>query len=348
MQEIRDYSAEAFVSESKNRLQYLFSKCYTIALVAIIAGAAGFAKAYFSPNIYQAHVTFFNINPASPKASSLSILPNGQTSSIVEDNTGISYTGNNITAIFSSPSIIKKTLLDTADINGKLLPLINHFLANHTALFPNADEVSFGNIIHSRLVDSALNVTTTYMLKNTIDLDFRNKKLNFITLQISDADELFAYTFMEKLTQNVVRSYEQYKTAEALRQVKLLQQNADSLKQIIAGNINLVAASTDQSVNFSKQKTQTGRLISLAELQAATTLFTEINRQLMFAKINLEKSRPLLEVIDKAKLPLVNAKIQFLYAIVVYGITGLFLSCTFLLVARKKTDYSEQQLGDIN
>lgn len=335
MDGLKEYSAAEFVVETRNRIKFLFSKWIYLVLSVLLGAIIGVSVKFLSKDEYIAFITFFNENNASRKQAPLLPSIMGQSStSVLDDNPNFAFIGDNITEVFTSPAIIRQTLLDTFNLQGTNTIFIKSYISNHQQKFKAAQDLTF-NANANRYNDSIMGLVVSEMQQNAIRLNFKDKKLNFITLEVQDVNEIFARSFMHQLTKNVIAIYTKYKIEKATMQVAMLQRNVDSLRQLVGNKLSTVANVTDQTINPAKQASQVGRLQTQAELQGTTALYTELNKQLLFSKINLEKEKPVLEITSSSNYPLERKRITLLNALIIFPFIAFFLTTICLLVSRQ-------------
>ena len=252
------------------------------------------------------------------------------------------FQGDNILELYKSRLMLEKTLLTPVTIAGKNQLLIDRYIQsnNLTGKWKNQNiaNVSFDNNPKkfSRAEDSILRDLIKYFNKHVLTVSKPDKKLSIISVEIKSKDELFAQLFNQTLVQTVNNFYVQTQTKKTTQSVKVLQRQADSVRNILDNSLGRVAASTDANPNPNPilhslmvpyQKRQ-------IDVQANTAIYTEIVKNLEISKISLRQETPLIQVIDEPQLPLETDEIGKALGAIIGLVAGLFIGLLFIVAAR--------------
>ena len=96
---------------------------------------------------------------------------------------------------------------------------------------------------------------------------------------------------------------------KALQNLNILQQQLDSVRGSLYGNIENIASNNDLNINPLKQKSRVGTQKKQVNLQIDGALLTELVKNVELSKIALRKETPLVQIIDTPSLPLDKIKI---------------------------------------
>jgi hypothetical protein len=238
--------------------------------------------------------------------------------------------------------MIEKTLLTPVEVDGKKQLLIDRYIKSKG--FDNwkkKDHVESLNFNinptkFSRLQDSILREITKYINKHILTVTKPDKKLSIINVEIKFKDEIFALFFNQTLVQTVNNFYIQTQTRKTSHNVRVLQHQADSVKDILNSSIGGVAASTDANPNpnptirslmVPSQKKQ-------IDVTANTAIYAEVVKNLEVSKISLLQETPLIQLIDEPILPLEFDKVGKIMGALIGLISGFFLGLFYLLFAK--------------
>ncbi|HZY38648.1 MAG TPA: Wzz/FepE/Etk N-terminal domain-containing protein [Mucilaginibacter sp.] len=288
-----------------------------ILIIAFLGALIGFVYAIIVKPTYTATCTF--VLEEEGKAGAL-----GQYAGLASlaginlDNAGGGlFEGDNILELYRSRLMIEKTLLSTANFNGKEQLLIERFidfneLRGKWKQTDNIENISFtGDAAKfSRKQDSIITDLTQLFNKKYLTVIKPDKKLSIIQVDVKSKDELFAKAFADKIVDNVNTFYVQTKTKKSYQNVKILQHQADSVRAELNGSIGGVASAMDAAPNANPL------LLSLrvpsqrrqVDVQASSAVYAEIVKNLEVSKISLSKDTPLIQLIDTPVLPLENDK----------------------------------------
>jgi len=133
-----------------------------------------------------------------------------------------------------------------------------------------------------------------------------------ISIKTTSVDPLFSIAFTNQMVLNVNNFYVQTKTKKALQNVTLLQHQADSVHGVLNHSISSAASAYDANPNPDPAFQQILRAPSQRrqiDVQAATTIYSEVIRNLEVAKAALQRETPLIQVVDQPTLPLPNDRV---------------------------------------
>jgi len=322
----KEISLIEIIQKFKSVFSFIMTKWKTVIIVSVIAGIVGFLFAWFQDPKYIAEMTFVT---ESEQSSSLGGYANIAAQFGLDIGGGASsvFSEDNLVELLKSRILIDKTLLTS--VNGNLLIdqyVLNHKLNKSWAKDTALSKISFASKLinndYNRKRDSIFNKISDEIIKNSLDVDKVDKKLDIIYIKMSDNDMLFAKNFVEKLAGNAIKFYTRYKTEKNQENVDILQRQTDSVKETLFGNINDVASIIDLNVNPIRQSLRTSGQKRQIDLQVNSALYTELLKNLEMAKLTLRKETPLIQIIDTPKLPLKNEKKGKLLMGLIFGVIG--------------------------
>ena len=322
-------------------LKYLLRRWALLIICAIIGSIVGVLYALHKKTVYTATCSFVLDES---KASGLSQYAGLASIAGIDlgSNGGGVFAGDNIIALYTSRTMLAKTLLDTANFNGKSELLINRYvdaqqLRKHWSK-KGLNNVQFNIPFEkfSRAEDSLLIDIITGINKKILLVSKPDKKLDIINVDVHSGDELFALNFNQKLVATVNDFYIRTKTKKSADNVAVLQKQVDSVRQVLNASIGGVASALDASPNANPA------LLSLrvpsqrrqVDVQASSSIYAELVKNLELAKISLRQETPLIQVIDGPLLPLPAEKLGKLKGLLLGGFVGLFVAVAYLSFAR--------------
>jgi len=313
-----------------------------VAIFSILGALAGLAYSIYKKPIYTAECTF--VLEDGSKAGAL-----GQYSSLASiagidlNSGGGLFQGDNILELYKSRSMIEKTLLSDADFGGKKQLLIERYidfnkLRDKWRRKDNIQNITFvGNPDKfDRYQDSIITDIVKTFNKKVLTVAKLDKKLSIIVVTVSTTDELFSKEFTKKLVETVNNFYVQTKTKKSAMDVQVLMHQADSVKSIlnsaISGAASAIDASPDAnpllpSLRVPSQKKQ-------VDIQASTTVYAEIVKNLEISRISLRQDIPLIQIIDQPVLPLDNDHVHKVKGMVFGFILAGFITMVVLVLKR--------------
>jgi len=341
MEEINhEYSFSEVYLKLKQNAKYLASKWLTLFSILLFFGLAGFGFRWYLGPTYKSTMNFVAENGANDKLGGYASIA-AQFGIDLGQSGGGAFEGDNLLEVFKSRRLIVSTLLTPLDINHPSELLINRYIKtykidNNWGSNSKMKNISFVEDADkpNRARDSILNQVYEKIVLSNLSIERKDKKLNFITLEVENKNEEFAKVFSEKLSVNAIKFYTEYKTKKATQNLNLLQSQCDSLKRLLTGSITDAAIISDYNVNPLKQILKSNSQKKQVDIQANTAMYIEVLKQLAIAKITLQKETPLIQIIDAPVLPLKKTNLGKLLTGVVFSILGLIITAIILLLKR--------------
>ena len=305
-----EISLKELILKIKEWISYLWSKKWTIITAGIIGCALGLAYSFIKKPIYTATTTF--VLESGEKGGGLGAYAGLAAMAGIDlgGGGGGIFQGDNILELYKSRSMMEKALLDTVDIDGKKISLIDHYVAVNKLRekwdqMPETKDVVF-NATPNRIKDSLMTDIINNINKNILSVTKPDKKLSIIKVDVKSEDEQFAKLFNEKIVQMVNDFYVETKTRKSLDNIAILQHQTDSVKAVMYGAIYQSAAVADATPNLNptRQVLRTPAVRSQANAEANKAIYSELVKNLELAKITARKEAPLIQVIDEPVYPL--------------------------------------------
>jgi hypothetical protein len=328
-------------------ITYLKSKWLIILICSTFGGLIGVAYATFKKPLYIARCTFvLEENNKGAGLGQLAGLASVAGLDLNGGGTGGIFQGDNILELYKSRLMIEKALLSEAIFDGKKELLIDRYIDFNELRTKWKRKDGIDNIAFTgdpdkfnRKQDSIITDLTDIFNKSVLDVSKLDKKLSIILVNVTSKDEQFAKEFTNTLVQDVNNFYIQTKTKKSSQSVRVLQKQADSVKQVLNSALSGVASAMEDAPNANqlylslKVPTQRRQI----DVQASTVIYSELVKNLEISKSTLRQDMPLIQVIDKPVLPLKVDKTRKLVGVVAGSILGLFLTSLFL-ISKKMLD----------
>ncbi len=316
--------------------RFIYSRWKVILFMAILSALLGILYGWLQKPVYIGQLTFVTENDNSSQLGMYAGIA-AQFGIDIGGGSGSAFEGDNLIELLKSRSLVEKTLLSKAPSTGNGL-LIDRYLLNHNMRIDATRNPSLQNhhfepsaSNNTRAEDSLLSKVYENIIKSQLEIERIDKKLDIITITMKDNNEAFAKEFTERLTQNAIQYYTDYKSKRSRQNVQVLQKQTDSVRNMLFGNINEVAAMNDLNVNPVRQSVRTGSQRKQIDVQVNGALYGELLKNLELAKIVLRKETPLIQVIDSPKYPLKKKRLGRLLGGTIFCCIGVFLSISFLL-----------------
>ena len=344
------YSLSDLLSFTRSFLFYSLKKWWLI--LSFVGVAVALSIVYYNRQKpkYQAICTFI-LEEKTPGGGGLAGLASqfGFDFSSVSGGGSI-FTGDNILDILKSRNIIQKVLLTKTDRNGiSGQTLADHFLefSNWNKKWsgrPDLNNINFSGHLNKELSlsqDSVLNLIHKFLLKKSLSVDRVNKKGSIIKVQVTASNSIFAKIMAEKLVDEAAKLYMSVKTGTAQRNIDRMQRRSDSLLVLLNTKSYSAAASQMLDVNPGLKTANVPMEIVSRDKSVIAALYTEVTKNLEASKMLLSQQTPIIQILDRPELPLVDEKKSLPILIAIGFISGLLISLAvlalkFLLTIRNK------------
>jgi hypothetical protein len=314
-----EISLKELIPKLKEWWKFLLSKWVIILIAGILGGALGLSFSIIKKPIYTAQTTF--------------VLEEGDGAGVVGQYAGLAsmvgldfgagggggiFKGDNILELYKSRRMIQETLLSQDTFNGKQQSLIERYIEFNELRDKWKDKLNLKNIQFNnprnfkRTQDSIIGQLVENINKEILEVIKPDKKLSIISVKVKSNDELFSKSFAENIVIKVNNFYIKTKTKKSLENLFILQNQADSVREVLNSSIGGVAAAIDANPNLNSAF-QTLRVASQrkqVDVQASGAVYQEVVKNLEIAKISFRNDKPLIQVIDKPVLPLKKNEIS--------------------------------------
>ncbi|WCT14906.1 lipopolysaccharide biosynthesis protein [Mucilaginibacter jinjuensis] len=329
---------------------YLKKKWGWIVIFTLIGTICGLMYALRKKALYEAVVTFALQDDQIQGGAGLYTGLASQLGMDMSTSGSGPFAGDNVLSLLKSNSMIEKTLLTTVNYKGKDMTLAECYIQFNelrqewqkdpelkSINFPaNSNEDKF-----SLKQDSVMKIFYKSIVKNNLVIEKVDEATNIISVTVNTGDQLFSKLFSEALINEVSKFYIETKTQKTVENVLILQHQTDSVRREMNMAISGVASSSDQNPNPNPnmQVLHVGAQRKNFDVQVNQTILAELVRNLQTAKVTLRKETPLIQIIDRPKLPLDIKVFSKFKGMIVGGLMGAVLTIVTLLVSRfiKKT-----------
>ena len=342
-----EISLKELIFKIKEWFIFLKSKWLSIFIFGIIGALIGLTIALFEKPTYKAVLTFAmeedkgggggggGLSGALGLASSFGIDLGGGGGGV--------FAASNLAELMKSRLLVEKVLLEPIIINGKTISLAEYYIQinklregwekkpilKNIQFLPNADRSNFTlqqdsilQLIHFSLID-----------KENLSIMQKDKKVTILSIEVTSENEIFSKIFCESIAKETSDFYIETKSKKSKINVDVLQRQTDSVRNALNGAIAGVANETDNVYNLNPAFNIKGAPSKKKQIdvQANTSILTNLVVQLELAKITLRKETPLIQLIDRPILPLQKEKFGKLKSIILGGFLAGFLYILYLI-----------------
>ena len=326
-------------------LKLLRSKLMLIICFVLIGAVLGFIYAITQKPVYEATLTFaLQDDQIQAGAGVYSGLVSQLGMDISTSGSG-PFAGSNILELMKSSSVIEKTLLSSVKYNGKPTTLAEIYIKinklrekwkedpklKYIQFSPGMDPDRF-----TVAQDSIIKGFYQTIVKTMLTVEKVEDATSIISVTIKSENELFAKIFAQTLVKDVSDFYVETKTLKTTENILILQHQTDSVQKELSAAIRGVASNSDNnpSPNPDMQVLHVESQRKAFFVQVNQTMLAELIRNLETAKVTLRKETPLIQIIDKPKLPLDVKRFSKFKGIVIGGFISGFLFITIIVICQ--------------
>ena len=249
------------------------------------------------------------------------------------------FQSDNIIELYKSRAMIAKTLLSKGESGGETL--IERYITANNLRDKWKSKSELKNINFegnptkfSRLKDSIINDLVNVFNKQYLKILKPDRKLSIIEVDVTLTDESLAKDFTNNIVSVVNSFYIQTKTKKLLKNVQVLQLQADSIRNVLNNSIYGVANAADASPNANPLLSVLKAPIQKKQIdvQVSTGVYAEVLKNLELTKIQLRNETPLIQNIDSPILPLQVIRLGGLKGMMVGFFLGLVISALGVLL----------------
>ena len=342
-QHLDDFSVKSLLDNLRVWISFLLTKTKDILRLSIMFLVLTLGYNYIKSPIHYARTSFVLDSESSSNSigdiASLASLAGINASSFIDASSIFQI--DNIQELYRSSSMLKQTLLTKSTFGNETEILINRFGREEKIDKKwNKLGIDFSNQSlfqsKSRLHDSVLFEALKIIKEKYLIVDKPSRKTTILEIGFDHKDELLAKSFNENLVSIVNKFYFKTKTQKTGENLKILQRQADSVKNVLDKSI-LFLAEKDQSIPNPNPLTKVSLVPyqkALVDVQANGAIYQEIITQLELAKVTHRNKTPLIQIIDKPTLPLENSKLKLIEALIYGFFGGLLISVLFFSLSR--------------
>ena len=333
------------IASAKNFIKFIQSKIKLLGLLIVLGGVLGLAYYFITSPKYQATATFIVEEKSS--GSGLAGMA-GQLgfdiSSLTGGNAGL-FDGDNILEIIKSRNIIESVLLSKVDIadsanNKTLADLYYETSGLKNKLEGKSNDLAnlnFSNIKngagHTILQDSVLFIMIEKINKDNLNVQRTNKKGSIISISTYSTNPQFSKLFSERLLNETSEMYIKIKVGNLSSNINRLQNKADSLQSLLNRTSYQSAALNTFDANEAYKSSAVPEEMSQRDKLVLNTLYAEVVKNVEILRISLINQKPIIQVLDLPKFPLVNQQKSFLIIELIGLLAGLVIGLLYLLLA---------------
>ena len=315
------------ISDYKNELK---KQLLLIISIAIIFSLLGFGFSKLQENKYKAVLSFIveeqsegaNLSDLSGMANMIGIDMGGSASS--------SFNQQNIIELLKSRKIIERTLNNKCEIEGKSDLLLNHYIRINNLI----TDSSTINLSSNYYNDSITSIVWLRIIDRDMEILFQNDDANIINLSFESLNAELAKNFTEIVIDEMSEMYIDYQTEKSRNTLDNLQFRSDSIFKALKISERNFAKVKDNNMRVMTASGRLEELQYMREVEILQAVYLELRKNIELTHMSLLNETPLIQLVDKAVLPLENINRSTLFWIVIFSVLGVFTVC-FIIILRK-------------
>jgi uncharacterized protein involved in exopolysaccharide biosynthesis len=333
------------LATAKKFIHFIQTKIKLLGLLIVLGGILGLVYYFITSPKYQATATFIVEEKSSNSGlAGMAGQLGFDISSLTGGNAGL-FDGDNILEIIKSRNIIESVLLskvDAADsVNSKTLAdlyyetsgLKNKLEGKSNDLANlNFSSINIG-VAHTILQDSVLYMMIEKINKENLNVQRTNKKGSIISINTVSSSPQFSKLFSERLLNETSEMYIKIKVGNLSSNINRLQNKADSLQALLNRTSYQSAALNTFDANEAYKSSSVPEEMSQRDKLVLNTLYAEVVKNVEILRISLINQKPIIQILDLPKFPLVNQQKSFLLIELIGIIAGLAMGLVYLLLA---------------
>lgn len=250
---------------------------------------------------------------------------------------------DNIQELYQSHRMISKTMMTRTIINNQEQLLVHRYIdaGNKRKKWKNNPELnnidfSVPSTLWTIKHDSLLLEFTKEIREDHLTISKPSRKLTILNVSFTHKDEHFAKAFNEALVTNVNSFYRTSKTKKSGDNLRILQLQADSVKQVLDNKVAAIAVAKESAPNLNPlyKSALVAEQKIMIDISSTSAVYEVIVKNLELAKISHRNNTPLIQIIDFPILPLENNKWKVQKTVMISAFLGLFLSVFFFSIKR--------------
>ncbi|GEM_PF-3069480 len=326
-------------------IKFLISKWKFILVSVVACLSLGLVIFLFSEKKFVGKLDFVL---GDETASGAGLLPGFLQNVNPTNSVGLFSNSENIIWLYTSPNILKTTLLESVSLpDSSSNLLINMFLKESELDDKYKDEkspkaqvkfeknrnneaASLSRLQNSVIKDCIKLIQKEYLTVNTI-----NQTVNIIGVEFKSKNEILSKLFVEVIVKNANNLYVQSKTKNLLKEIEILETKTDSFRRRMEGDISNVAYSVDAVpyANPLRSKLQVSPKENQVQSEISSSMYVSSLQNLEATRLALSKETPIIQIINRPEYPLETSGLKLVLVLIISILLGLFLSVAYLSIA---------------
>jgi hypothetical protein len=324
--------------------KYLLSKWLIICAFGVVGALIGLGASFVIKLKYTAHLSFALVEKSSGGGGLADLASSFGFSGLMGGSANGAFSGDNLLEIMKSRHTVESTLLTPVKYKNETTNLIAIYIEfndlrkiwSKDKRNPDLSQLKYPlgqpRETFTRIQDSVLfSVYDKIMKSQNLKIARKDKKLSFVSMDFTSINEEFSKLFVETLIDQTYKFYKETKTSQSIFNINMMQQKADSVKALYETAMYRGATFSTVNINPALQTAAVPRLKQESDAKLYGSVYTEILKNLETLKLDLARETPIIQVIDKPRLPLKKDKLGKFKGALMGGVIGSLLILVYLL-----------------
>ena len=332
-----DISIKDIALKLINYKNILFFNKSKILIISLLFGALGIFYSISKEDTYEAHLTFvIDENQDAGGFGALSGMAS-QFGFNIGSNSAGTFSQTNIQKIITSRRVVIEALLTKGIINGKKDLLINHHIDfnEHRLNWKNTDieNLYFTENRDDFTIqhDSIIGLAYQSLTKDNISINIEDDS-NIFKISCVSKNEDFAKLLVESITEKLEEYYILFETAKSKNTLDFLTYRSDSILDQLKKAEYKYASYKDANFGVQRAKGLLEEIRLQRDVEILNIMYGEVVKNLEISKFTLLNNKPLINIIDKPKLPLKVNRQSIIFSFIFSSILGGFLISFYLIL----------------
>jgi len=334
----------------RKKLDFLKKRIWIYLFGGLLFAVVGFLFAQFQTPQYKSRLTFA-LDDGSNTESTLNSLAS-QFGLTGGSNVNV-FGGDNIIEIIRSRRMVERVLLSVDTINNKPITLIENYMnvKGRKKFRPIVANIHFPAFQDKKnftyLQDSVLRLIYTEMVKENINVEKPDRKYNIYELNIKSPNEHFSKVLTDRLIAETNIFYIELKTKKARMTLEALENRIASVKDGLYSSISNRAEVKDANINPVFEYSQVPIIKQRTNIELYSNAYSEMYKNLEFARFQYLINTPLLQIIDFADYPMERVKMSRLKAAIIFSLLFVFVLTVILLIMEQNNNYTKKDTANL-
>ncbi|MCX6307776.1 MAG: lipopolysaccharide biosynthesis protein [Bacteroidia bacterium] len=339
---MNEISLKDLLIKLKVWFHYLLGKWIIILCFGLSGGILGLFVSLNTDPRYTAQMSFALIDNSG--TSSLASLASTFGLANFAGGDGGAFSGENLLEIIQSRYAVEQTLLSPVNYKGKKKTLVEvyiEFNEMHKDWQKNKKNPELRKLFYpigqnretfTRTQDSVLyKIYNSIVLSEDLLVQRKDKKNGIVNIDFTSEDEFFSQLFVEKLMDVIYQFYMETRTAQSRANIKMMTATADSIKNLYDLSLSRSASISQVNINSANQMAAVPKIKQEANAKLYGSVYAEILANLETLKLDMGRQKPIVQIIDRSRLPLKKERLGKAKAMVIGGFLGGALILLYLL-----------------